>query len=97
VGSDHPLTGKVGVITGASSGVGKAAALSWAALGADIVASARSDAPRADGYPSLVDTRQGVEDLGRRCVAVKVDVAKPEDIVRPTKRRSARWAVSTSS
>ena len=44
MGSDHPLTGKVGVITGASSGIGKAAALSWAALGADIVASARSAA-----------------------------------------------------
>ena len=80
MGSEHPLTGKVGVITGASSGIGKAAALSWAALGADIVASARSAAPRSDGYPSLVDTRQGVEDLGRRCVAVKTDVSKPDDV-----------------
>jgi 3-oxoacyl-[acyl-carrier protein] reductase len=80
VGSDNPLDGKVGVITGASSGVGKAAALSWAALGADIVASARSDAPRADGYPSLVDTREGVEDLGRRCVAVRTDVSIADDV-----------------
>jgi len=80
VGSDYPLDGKVGVITGASSGIGKAAALCWAALGADIVASARRDAPRADGYPSLVDTRQGVEDLGRRCIAVKTDVSKAADV-----------------
>ena len=80
MGSDNPLDGKIGVITGASSGIGKAAALSWAALGADIVASARSAAPRSDGYPSLVDTRQGVEDLGRRCVAVKADVSKADDV-----------------
>ena len=82
MGSDHPLEGKIGVITGASSGIGKAAALSWAALGADIVASARSDAPRSDGYPSLLDTRQGVEDAGRQCVAVKTDVSKVDDVVK---------------
>ena len=80
--SDYPLNDKIAVITGASSGVGKAAALSWAALGADVVASARSDAPRADGYPSLVDTRQGVEELGRRCVAVKTDVSNVDDVER---------------
>jgi 3-oxoacyl-[acyl-carrier protein] reductase len=77
-----PLDGKVAVITGASSGVGKAAAISWAELGADIVASARSDAPRPDGYPSLIDTRQGVEDKGGRCITVKTDVASPADIDR---------------
>ena len=74
------LQGKVGVITGASSGVGKAAALSWAAMGADIVASARSDAPREDGYPSLIDTRTGVEAAGQRCVTVKVDVSQPAHV-----------------
>ena len=78
--SDPPLAGKVGVITGASSGVGKAAAVSWAAMGADIVASARSDAPRPDGYPSLIDTRREVEATGRRCIAVRTDVASPADI-----------------
>jgi NAD(P)-dependent dehydrogenase (short-subunit alcohol dehydrogenase family) len=82
MGLEHPLEGKVGVITGASSGIGKAAALRWAELGADIVASARSDAPRADGYPSLVDTREGVEALGRRCVAVKTDVSNAADVER---------------
>jgi 3-oxoacyl-[acyl-carrier protein] reductase len=78
--TDQRLAGKVGVITGASSGVGKAAALSWAAMGADIVAGARSVAPRPDGYPSLIDTRREVEQLGRRCVTVKTDVSKREDI-----------------
>src|SRR5260221_72252 len=78
----YPLAGKVAVITGASSGIGKAAALSWAALGADIVASARSDTPRTDGYPSLVDTRNGVEAEGRRCLALRVDVSDESDIAR---------------
>lgn len=80
VASDHPLDGKIGVITGASSGIGKAAALSWATLGAHIVASARSATPRSDGYPSLLDTRKGVEDAGRRCVVVKTDVSEPDDV-----------------
>jgi NAD(P)-dependent dehydrogenase (short-subunit alcohol dehydrogenase family) len=77
-----PLQGKVAVITGASSGIGKAAAISWAALGADLVVSARSDTPRADGYPSLVDTSEGVRAHGRRCVAVRADMAVESDIER---------------
>lgn len=75
-----PLEGKVGVITGASSGVGKAAAISWAEMGAQLVVSARSDQPRADGYPSLIDTKLGVEATGRRCIAVRVDVASQADV-----------------
>jgi 3-oxoacyl-[acyl-carrier protein] reductase len=77
-----PLRGKVSLITGASSGIGKAAALSWAALGCDLVVSARSDRPRDDGYPSLVDTGDGVRALGRRCVAVRADMAVESDIER---------------
>jgi NAD(P)-dependent dehydrogenase (short-subunit alcohol dehydrogenase family) len=70
------------VITGASSGIGKAAALAWAALGADLVVSARSDRPRPDGYPSLVDTGEGVRALGRRCVTVRADMAVESDVER---------------
>ena len=43
---------------------------------------ARSATPRSDGYPSLVDTRQGVQEAGRRCVAVKTDVSSADDVAR---------------
>jgi 3-oxoacyl-[acyl-carrier protein] reductase len=77
---NQPLRGKVAVITGASSGIGKAAAISWAAFGADVVVSARSDAPRPDGYPSLVDTKAGVEEQGGRCLAIRADMSVESDI-----------------
>jgi len=83
---DGPLAGKVAVITGASSGVGKATAVSWAAKGADLVVCARSDAPRDDGLPSLVDTKQEAEAAGARCVALRVDVSKDEDIAALARR-----------
>jgi 3-oxoacyl-[acyl-carrier protein] reductase len=79
---DQPLRGRVAVITGASSGIGKAAAISWAALGADLVVSARSDAPRPDGYPCLVDTKAAVEEQGGRCLAIRADMAVESDIDR---------------
>ncbi len=84
--SELPLGGKVAVVTGASGGVGKATAVAWANLGADLVVCARSDAPRPDGYPSLVDTRAEIEATGSRCVAVRVDVSVDEDIAELARR-----------
>ena len=66
------LDGKVAVVTGASSGLGVAIAQGMAAAGADVAIGAR----RAD----LLDrTRELVEALGRRCVAVTTDVTKVDD------------------
>ncbi|MDA0174517.1 glucose 1-dehydrogenase [Solirubrobacter taibaiensis] len=69
------LDGKVAVITGASSGLGAAFATGLAEAGADIAICAR----RAE---KLEETKRKVEALGRRCVAVTADVAKPEDCTR---------------
>ena len=69
------LDGKVAVITGASSGLGAAFATGLAEAGADIAICAR----RAE---KLADAKRAVEALGRRCVAVTADVAKPEDCTR---------------
>ena len=69
------LDGKVAVITGASYGLGAAFATGLAEAGADIAICAR----RAD---RLEETKRAVEALGRRCVAVTADVAKPEDCTR---------------
>lgn len=80
------LAGKVAIVTGASSGLGVAFATGLAEAGADIAICAR----RAD---KLEDTRAQVEALGRRCLAVRADVANPEDcnqVVQETVERLGR-------
>lgn len=80
------LAGKVAIVTGASSGLGVAFATGLAEAGADIAICAR----RAD---KLEDTRARVEALGRRCLAVRADVANPEDckqVVQETVERLGR-------
>jgi NAD(P)-dependent dehydrogenase (short-subunit alcohol dehydrogenase family) len=66
------LDDKVAIVTGASSGLGVAFAHGLAEAGADVVICAR----RAD---RLEATRESVERLGRRCVAVTADVKEVED------------------
>ncbi len=66
------LDGKVAVVTGASSGLGVAFAQGLAEAGADVVIAARR-------VERLEETKGLVEALGRRCLAVPCDVAKPED------------------
>jgi NAD(P)-dependent dehydrogenase (short-subunit alcohol dehydrogenase family) len=66
------LDGKVAIVTGASSGLGVSFAVALAEAGADLVLAAR----RVD---RLEDTKKKVEALGRKALAVKADVARPED------------------
>ncbi|WP_084959493.1 SDR family NAD(P)-dependent oxidoreductase [Thermoactinospora rubra] len=66
------LDGKVAIVTGASSGLGVAFARGLAEAGADIAVGARRE-------DRLGDTARLVEQAGRRCVAVRTDVADPED------------------
>src|SRR2546429_680882 len=65
------LSGKVAVVTGASSGLGVAFAQALAEAGADVAVGAR----RLD---RLAETKQLVEDAGRRALAVATDVTDPE-------------------
>ena len=69
------LDGKVAVVTGASSGLGVAFAAGLAQAGADIAIGARR-------VERLEETKAKVEAAGRRCVAVPLDVTKPEDCTR---------------
>ena len=61
------LDGRVAVITGGGSGLGRAMALAFAKAGADIVVGARRTGP-------IEETAELVRGLGRRALAVPTDV-----------------------
>ena len=69
---DHTLAGrvknKVIVITGASSGIGRATAIKMAAAGAKVILVAR-------GEEKLVETKKEIDDAGGRCWMVTADVS----------------------
>src|SRR5438876_10786557 len=68
------LDGKVAVVTGASSGIGRAIALAYAAAGADVAVTYRTNRRGAD------ETADGARAAGRRAEAIRADVAEPRDL-----------------
>jgi NAD(P)-dependent dehydrogenase (short-subunit alcohol dehydrogenase family) len=66
------LTGKVAVITGGDSGIGRAVAIAYAREGADVLISYLSEDDDAN------DTARLVEEAGRKVVLVPGDIAKPQ-------------------
>lgn len=68
------LTGKVALVTGASSGLGAQFAKALAQHGADVAIIARR-------VEKLAETKKAVEALGKSCLAIKCDVTKMADIV----------------
>ena len=66
------LDGKIAVITGADSGIGKAVAIAYAREGADVVISYLNEHEDAE------DTKSWVEKAGRRAVLVPGDISHPE-------------------
>jgi NAD(P)-dependent dehydrogenase (short-subunit alcohol dehydrogenase family) len=69
------LDGRVAIITGGGTGIGRGAALVLAERGADIVLAARRPEP-------LESTTKEVQALGRRALAVPTDVTSPEQCER---------------
>jgi NAD(P)-dependent dehydrogenase (short-subunit alcohol dehydrogenase family) len=69
------LTGQVALVTGGGRGFGKAIALRFAAEGAAVTVTARSQA-------ELDQTVAEIEDAGGRGLAVRGDVTVPEDVAR---------------
>jgi NAD(P)-dependent dehydrogenase (short-subunit alcohol dehydrogenase family) len=65
------LMGKATVITGADSGIGRAAAIAFAREGADVVISYLSE------HDDAKHTAQHVEEAGRRAVLVGSDLSQP--------------------
>lgn len=67
------LTGKVAVVTGASSGLGRDAAMAYAEAGADVVLLAR----RLD---RLEEVAEEIKKLGRDVLAIKMDVTDEANV-----------------
>jgi enoyl-[acyl-carrier protein] reductase III len=68
------FTNKIVVITGSGRGIGRAIALHFARLGADIVVNFFRNRQPAE------DTARDIEALGRRALVVKADVGEPDGI-----------------
>jgi NAD(P)-dependent dehydrogenase (short-subunit alcohol dehydrogenase family) len=67
------LDGKVAILTGASSGIGQAAAVLFAKQGAKVVVAARS----VDG---LNETLKKVKEVGGEGIAVRTDTTEEKDV-----------------
>lgn len=67
------LTGKVVVVTGASSGLGADAALCYAEAGANVALLARR-------IEKLNETKEKIEDIGSRAIVVQCDVTDEENV-----------------
>lgn len=65
------LTGKIAVITGADSGIGRAVAIAFAREGADVLVS------YLDEHEDAQETARWVEEAGRTAVLVSGDLAVP--------------------
>jgi NAD(P)-dependent dehydrogenase (short-subunit alcohol dehydrogenase family) len=65
------LDGRVAVVTGGGTGIGRGTALVLAERGADVVLAARRTEP-------LASTAEEIEALGRRALAVPTDVTNPD-------------------
>jgi 3-oxoacyl-[acyl-carrier protein] reductase len=66
------LAGQIAVVTGSSSGIGRAIALELAAAGADVLVHARRSRQAAQA------TADAVRALGRQALVVLADLAEPE-------------------
>lgn len=74
--SGKPLAGQRAIVTGASSGIGKAIALAFADAGAAVVVNHHSDAEAGKAVTTEILAREG------RAVSVAGDVSKARDIVK---------------
>lgn len=84
------LSGRVAIVTGAAQGIGRGVAAVLARRGADL---ALWDLKIAE----LAFVRDEIEELGRRCVAIEVDVAKRAQVERAVRSTVQELGASTYS
>ena len=82
VGAAGRLAGKVAIITGGDSGIGRAVAVSFAAEGADVAVL------YLDEHGDAEETRRMIEEHGRRCLTIAGDVGD-ENFCREAVERTA--------
>ena len=70
---DFSLKGKVALITGASRGIGEAAAIGLADAGADVAIASRK-------VPDLEKVAERIRKTGRKCLTVGAHVARMEEV-----------------
>lgn len=78
------LSGRVALVTGAGSGIGKAAAVLLAKEGARVAALSRT-------REELEKTVAEIEDNGGEGMVVTADVSRPEDMQRAVREVTDRW------
>ena len=78
------LTGKIGLVTGGTRGIGAAAAIALAKEGVDVAIVGRTEDDDAR------QTRAAIQALGRRCELILADCAKPADCTRAVEETAKR-------
>lgn len=71
--ASYTFNGRVALVTGAASGIGRATALAFARSGANVVV---ADTQEVDG----IHTARMIEDLGRRAIFVRCDVSQEAEV-----------------
>ncbi len=78
------LQGKVALVTGGDSGIGRAVAVLFAREGADVAITALPE-ERVDSE----ETRHVIEEAGRRCLVIEVDLSETEGCITAVERTVA--------
>jgi gluconate 5-dehydrogenase len=78
------LEGRTAIITGASGGLGKEAALTLADVGCDVVIAARN-------RQALEHVAAGVQQKGRQCLALQTDITQAAEVQRLVDRAVERF------